>query len=79
MTEAIIPLSPLVGYSTHTIPGNAIVLTVDYVNSEQELQTGVKHTLRLAILAPLVRELGEALLRASEAAAMGQAPSTSRN
>jgi hypothetical protein len=68
-----ITLFPLIGFSTHTLPGSLVMLTLELpVNSEEP--EGEKTYLRIGLRAEGTRQLAESLKRAADATEMGQAP-----
>ncbi len=71
--EAEITLLPLIGFATHTLPGALVMLTLE-VPVEAEEPEGPRQHIRVGLRAIGARQLAESLLRAAEAAEMGQAP-----
>ncbi|ACB96912.1 hypothetical protein [Beijerinckia indica] len=74
MDEEEIILFPLIGFSTHTLPGSLVMLTLELpVNSEEP--EGEKTYVRIGLRAEGTRQLADSLRRAADAAEMGQSPS----
>lgn len=73
-SEAEITLFPLLGYATHTLPGELIMLTLE-IPVDADAPDGARHLLRIGLRAEGARQLSESLARAAEATEMGQAPS----
>jgi hypothetical protein len=72
--EPEVTLFPLLGYSTHTLPGALIMLTLE-IPLDADAPEGPRQRLRIGLRAGGARQLAESLLRAAQAAEMGQAPS----
>ncbi|WP_034991522.1 hypothetical protein [Beijerinckia mobilis] len=74
MSDEEITLFPLIGFSTHTLPGSLVMLTLELpVNSEEP--EGERTYVRIGLRAEGTRQLADSLRRAAQAAEMGQAPS----
>lgn len=73
-SEAEITLLPLIGFATHTLPGALVMLTLE-VPVDANAPEGPSRHVRVGLRAIGTRQLAESLLRAAEAAEMGQAPS----
>jgi len=74
MSDEEITLFPLIGFSTHTLPGALVMLTLELpVNSEEP--EGERTYVRIGLRAEGTRQLADSLRRAAAAAEMGQAPS----
>lgn len=78
MAESI-KMTPLAGWTTHTLPQKHLLLTLDVIPSEQALQTGERLAYRVPMSSSQACELAAALLTGAEAAEMGQAPPRERN
>jgi hypothetical protein len=76
--EAEITLVPLIGFSTHTLPGALVMLTLE-VPVDAELPGGPRRYVRVGLRSIGARQLAESLLRAADAAEMGRAPSRQPN
>ncbi|MHB8884207.1 MAG: hypothetical protein ACYC5H_03780 [Methylovirgula sp.] len=72
--ETEVTLFPLLGYSTHTLPGELVMLTLE-IPVDADAPEGPRQLLRIGLRAGGARQLAESLLRAAAAAEMGQAPS----
>lgn len=72
--EGEITLLPLIGFSTHTLPGALVMLTLE-VPVEAGAPEGERHYIRVGLRAVGARQLAESLARAADAAEMGRAPS----
>ncbi len=68
-----VTLLPLIGFATHTLPGALVMLTLE-VPVDAEVPEGPRKHVRVGLRAVGARQLAESLLRAAEAAEMGQAP-----
>lgn len=71
-------LCPLAGYSTATMEGGTMLL-LEFVRREEELSSGVRHTLRLAMTRAQARALGQAVLRSADAPHMDRPPTGAKN
>jgi hypothetical protein len=63
-SEGIVKTSPVTDYGTHPVFGTAILLRVEYVNSAEELETGIRHQIPLLLTRQSALNLAE-LLRIS--------------
>jgi hypothetical protein len=72
--EAEVTLLPLIGFATHTLPGALVMLTLE-VPVDVNAPEGPTQHVRVGLRAIGTRQLAQSLLRAAEAAEMGQAPS----
>ena len=72
--EAEVTLFPLLGYATHTLPGELVMLTLE-IPLDADAPEGAHQLLRVGLRAKGARQLAESLARAADAAEMGQAPS----
>ena len=72
--EAEVTLFPLLGYSTHTLPGELVMLTLE-IPVDADRPHGGRRLLRIGLRAEGARQLSESLARAADATEMGQAPS----
>lgn len=73
MSDEELTLFPLIGFSTHTLPGALVMLTLE-LPVEAENPEGPKHYVHVGLRAAGARQLAESLLRAVDATEMGQAP-----
>jgi len=77
-TEEDITLVPLIGFATHTLPGQGVMLTLELpVDSEDP--GGPRYRLHVGLRANGTRQLAASLLRAAEASEMGQAPTKTKS
>ena len=72
--EAEVTLLPLLGYSTHTLPGELVMLTLE-IPVDADAPDGIRQLVRIGLRTGGARQLSESLARAAAAAEMGQAPS----
>jgi len=61
-----IPTKPLTGWNIGHLKGMALLLEVHYAETQEELETGERHALCLAISLPLALQLSEALKKYAE-------------
>ena len=76
--EAELTLFPLLGFATHTLPKDLLMLTVE-IPVDSEKPEGERQYLRLALRAIGARKLAESLIRAADATEMGQAPTQTKS
>lgn len=57
---------PLVGWTTHQIAGIAVLLTVEYVEAEEGLNTGYSQSVQLGLTAAMCQELADTLSKAAK-------------
>lgn len=57
---------PVVGWTTHQVAGIAVLLTVEYVETEEGLQTGYSQSVQLGLTAAMCQELSDALSKAAK-------------
>ncbi len=69
-----ITVLPLIGFATHTLPGALVMLTLE-VPVDAHAPDGERRLVRVGLRAIGARQLAASLLRAADAAEMGQAPS----
>jgi hypothetical protein len=55
---------PVTGWETHSVYGTAILLATEYVENEQELESGVRHRIQLVLTRQGALDVAEALKRA---------------
>jgi hypothetical protein len=72
--EAEVTLFPLLGYATHTLPGELVMVTLE-LPLDAEAPEAARQLLRIGLRAIGARQLAASLERAAEAAEMGQAAS----
>lgn len=72
--ETEVTLFPLLGYATHTLPGELVMLTLE-IPVDADAPEGARQLVRIGLRAEGARRLAESLTRAAEAAEMGQAVS----
>ncbi len=73
-SETEVTLFPLLGYATHTLPGELVMLTLE-IPVDADAPEGARQLVRIGLRAEGTRRLAESLTRAAEAAEMGQAVS----
>jgi hypothetical protein len=61
-----IPTKPLTGWNIGHVSGMALLLEVHYAETQEELETGQRHALCLAISLPLALQLSEVLKKYAE-------------
>jgi len=76
--EEDIALFPLIGFATHTLPGEGVMLTLE-LPIDSEAPDGPRYRLYVGLRANGTRQLAASLLRAAEAAEMGQAPTKTKS
>ncbi len=76
--ETEITLFPLIGFATHTLPEQGVMLTLE-LPTDSENPDGERHYLRVGLRANGTRQLAASLLRAAEASEMGQAPTKTKS
>lgn len=74
-----IRLCPLTSYAAATMPGDSGMLDLEFVRTPEELETGVRHRLRLAMSRAQARELGQMILRMAEMPHIPQPPTEARH
>ena len=57
---------PLVGYTTRPIASSAVLLTVEYLETEEGLRTGYSQSVQLGLTPQQCLELAEALSKAAK-------------
>jgi hypothetical protein len=72
--ESEVILYPLLGYATHTLPGELVMLTFE-LPVDAEAPDAARQLLRIGLRAEGARQLSHSLRLAAEAAEMGQAAS----
>lgn len=72
--ETEVTLFPLLGYATHTLPGELVMLTLE-LPLDADAPDGEREFLRLGLRAEGARQLAQSLTLAAAAAQMGQAAS----
>jgi hypothetical protein len=65
-SEGVAKTSPVTDYGTCPIFGTAILLQVEYVNSEQELQTGIRHQIPLLLTRQGALNLSDLLRKSAQ-------------
>lgn len=65
-SEGNIKTSPITDYGTHPVFGSAILLRVEYVNSEQELESGIRHQIPLLLTRQGALNLAELLRKSAQ-------------
>lgn len=73
-SETEVTLFPLLGYATHTLPGELVMLTLE-IPVDADAPEDARQLVRIGLRAEGARRLAESLTRAAEAAKMGQAVS----
>ena len=63
--EGIVITRPITDYATHHLYGSAIVLAVEYVESQQELETGIRHQIPLLLTVQGALDLAAILRKAA--------------
>jgi hypothetical protein len=69
-----ITVFPLLGYATHTLPGELVMVTLE-IPVDAEAPEAERRLLRIGLRADGARQLSTSLTLAAEATEMGQAPS----
>jgi hypothetical protein len=78
LTEEDITLFPLIGFATHTLPGQGVMLTLE-LPVDSEAPDGARYRLHVGLRANGTRQLAASLLRGAEASEMGQAPTKTKS
>jgi hypothetical protein len=65
-SEGVAKTSPVTDYGTRPVFGTAILLQVEYVNSEQELQTGIRHQIPLLLTRQSALNLADLLRKSAQ-------------
>ncbi len=76
--ETEITLFPLIGFATHTLPNQGVMLTLE-LPVDSEAPDGARYYLHVGLRANGTRQLAASLLRAAEASEMGQAPTKTKS
>jgi hypothetical protein len=76
--EQEITLYPLIGFATHTLPNEGVMLTLE-LPVDSENPDGARYYLHVGLRANGTRQLAASLLRAAEASEMGQAPTKTKS
>jgi hypothetical protein len=76
--EAEITVFPLIGFATHTLPNQGVMLTLE-LPVDSEAPDGARYYLHVGLRANGTRQLAASLLRAAEASEMGQAPTKTKS
>jgi hypothetical protein len=63
--EGLIITQPVTDYSTHDVYTSTILLRVEYVDSQQELETGIRHQIRLLLTRQGALDVAEILRKAA--------------
>lgn len=63
--EGIIITQPVTDYSTHPVYNAAILLRVEYVDSQLELETGIRHQIQLLLTRQGALDVAELLRKAA--------------
>jgi len=64
-SDGVAKTSPVTDYGTRPVFGTAILLQVEYVNSEQELQTGIRHQIPLLLTREMALNLADLLQKSA--------------
>lgn len=56
-------LKPVTGYTTAPVAGVAVLLQVQFVNSDSELQAGASQRLQFVMTPQIAQEIGDSLRR----------------
>jgi hypothetical protein len=73
-----VTLFPLLGYATHSLPGALVMVTLE-LPLDPAKPTEERQRLAIGLRAIGARQLAESLVRAAQAAEMGQAPTKAEN
>ena len=65
--DDVVIIMPITDYATHHLHGNGIVLAVEYVRSQQEFQTGIRHQIQLGLTAQGALDLASVLRKSATA------------
>ncbi len=76
--ETEITVFPLIGFATHTLPNQGVMLTLE-LPVDSEAPDGPRYYLHVGLRANGTRQLAASLLRAAEASEMGQAPTKTKS
>jgi hypothetical protein len=76
--EQDITLFPLIGFATHTLPDQGVMLTLE-LPVDSENPDGARYYLHIGLRANGTRQLAASLARAAEASEMGQAPTKTKS
>lgn len=57
---------PVLGWTTHRVAGIAVLLTVEYVETEEGLRTGYSQSVQLGLTAAMCQELADTLSKAAK-------------
>jgi hypothetical protein len=76
--EQEITLFPLIGFATHTLPDQGVMLTLE-LPIDSENPDGARYRLHIGLRSNGTRQLSASLLRAAEASEMGQAPTKTKS
>jgi len=73
-----ITLYPLIGFATHTLPDQGVMLTLE-LPVDSEKPDGERYRLHIGLRSNGTRQLAASLNRAADATDMGQAPTTTKS
>jgi hypothetical protein len=73
-----ITLFPLIGFATHTLPDQGVMLTLELPVDSENID-GARYRLHIGLRSNGTRQLAASLLRAAEASDMGQAPTKTKS
>jgi hypothetical protein len=76
--EQEIVLFPLIGFATHTLPDQGVMLTLELPVDSENID-GERYRFHIGLRANGTRQLAASLLRAAEASEMGQAPTKTKS
>jgi len=62
----VIITQPVTDYSTHDVYASAILLRVEYVDSQQELETGIRHQIQLLLTRQGALDVAEILRKSAQ-------------
>jgi hypothetical protein len=63
--EGLFITQPVTDYSTHDVYASTILLRVEYVDSQQELETGIRHQIQLLLTRQGALDVSEILRKAA--------------
>jgi len=77
-TETEVEVFPLLGYATHTLPGELVMVTLE-LPVEAAAPEAARHYLRIGLRAIGARQLAKSLTLAADASEMGQSPTPKKS
>ena len=77
--EGNVLLKPVTGWTTAPVEEIAVLLVIEYVSTDEELETGVRHSIQFVLTPPKALELAESLQKQAKRLLESLPPGTTRH